>query len=74
MSGTRALRDRLAEIERSDLTIAGVRFGKHVKINVAAPDGRTLLLVVSKSPSDRRAAANVRSQLRRFARQEATPS
>ena len=72
MSVTRTLRERLAEIEAHGLAIAGVKFGKHVKIDISAADGRTMRLIVSKTPSDRRAAEKVRSQLRRFARQEAT--
>jgi hypothetical protein len=73
MSVTRTLRDRLAEIEAHDLTIVGLQYGRHVKVGISAADGRTMLLILSKTPSDRRAAAKVRAQLRRFARQEATP-
>jgi hypothetical protein len=73
MSVTRTLRDQLAEIERSGLAIAGVRFGKHLKINVAAPDGRTMLLVVSRSPSDWRVQRKFNAQLRKFAREGARP-
>jgi hypothetical protein len=73
MSVTRILRDQLAEIEAHGLAIASVKFGKHLKIDLVAPDGRKTLLILSKTPSDRRAAAKVRSQLRRFARAEVTP-
>jgi hypothetical protein len=73
MSGTRTLRDRLADIEAHGLAIASIKFGRHVKVDLVAPDGRAMMLILSKTPSDRRAAAKVRSQLRRFARQEATP-
>jgi hypothetical protein len=73
MSVPRMLRDWVAEIEAHGLAIAGVKFGKHVKVDLVAPDGRVMMLVMSKTPSDRRAAARVRSQLRRFAHQQATP-
>jgi hypothetical protein len=72
MSVSRMLRARLAEIEAHGLAIAGVKFGKHIKIDLVAPDGRVMMLVVSKTPSDHRAAAKVRSQLRRFARLQAS--
>lgn len=38
MSVTRTLRERLAEIEAHGLAIAGVKFGKHVKIDISAAD------------------------------------
>jgi hypothetical protein len=73
MSGTRTLRDQLAEIERSGLTVVGLRYGRHMKVDISAADGRKMLLILSKTPSDHRVAVKVRAQLRRFARQQATP-
>lgn len=69
----KTLRDQLAEIEAHGLAIASVKFGRHLKVDLVAPNGRAMLLVLSKTPSDRRASANVRAQIRCFARQEATP-
>lgn len=45
----------------------------HYKITWQA-NGRRLLLVVARSPSDRRSAANARSVLRRLLAQEERPS
>jgi hypothetical protein len=41
---------------------------KHAKVSVVAPDGRTMLIVVSNAPSDWRVACKFRAQLKRFAR------
>ncbi len=48
----RALRERRAEIERQGLTVVKIAYsGKHTKISIAAPDGRTLMA----SPAPRQA-------------------
>jgi hypothetical protein len=48
--------------------------GAHFKIRWTANNGRQQLLVVSRSPSDHRAAANARALLRRLLREEGRSS
>jgi hypothetical protein len=47
--------------------------GRHVKVTWTA-NGRRRLLIISKTPSDSRAAANSRSALRRLLREEGPSS
>jgi hypothetical protein len=63
MSGIRTLRDQLAKIERTGLAIAGVRYGRHMKVDLVAPDGRTnraetekrrRLITIAGSPAAKR--------------------
>jgi hypothetical protein len=46
--------------------------GAHIKVRWVA-NGRKHLLVIARTPSDRRACANSRSALRRLLRQEERP-
>ena len=69
----RPLRARLDELVKQGFIITNIRHGKHTKLAVTGPNGRPLLLVVSRSPSDWRVQRKFNAQLRRFARQEATP-
>ena len=64
---TRTARQRIKQIEREGLTITKLVYGKHLKFHVVAPDGRTMILTTSQTPSDCRAGANIRSLLKRFA-------
>ena len=66
----RAIRDRLAELERQGFIVDRIRRGKHAKIDAVAPNGRPLMIVVGVTPSDYRAPRNFAALLRRFARQE----
>jgi hypothetical protein len=68
----RALRDRIAVLARQGFDIAGIRYGKHGKLDIVAPGGRVMTLIVAVTPSDRRAGRNFRTQLRRHARSEPT--
>ena len=43
---TRTIRERLVEIERLGLTVIDTR-SRHWKVRIAAPDGRTMLIVVA---------------------------
>jgi hypothetical protein len=70
---TRTLRERLAEIQRQGLIVINITRAKHWKFSVAAPDGRAMLIVVSATPSNRRAVLEFRAQLKRFARPANAP-
>jgi hypothetical protein len=62
-----ALPERPAEIEQG-FVVVDIRHGKHPKVSAVAPDGRTMLIVVSNTPSDWRVAWKFRAQLKRSAR------
>ena len=48
----RVLRKRRAEIEQQGPTVVKIAYGgKHKKISIAAPDGRTHLVLASATPS-----------------------
>jgi len=61
----REMRDLCQEV---GLTILSVETAKHIKVRLAAQDGRTTLYSFSLTPSDRRGLNNARAYLRRFAR------
>ena len=65
---TRFVRERLDEIEQLGLTVVEIARGKHWKVRVVAPNGRAMLIIVSATPSNRRAACKFRAQLQRFVR------
>ncbi len=64
----RSYREARDLCEEVGLTILSVETAKHIKVRVAAPDGRTRLFVFPLTPSDRRGLDNARAGLRRFAR------
>jgi hypothetical protein len=67
----RQLRDRLDEIERHGLAVVAIDRARHFKIKVAAPDGRTTILVVSSTANDVGCGRHAfRAQLKRFTRSE----
>lgn len=45
----------------------------HIKVEVAAPDGRTTLAYFANTPSDYRGNRNKLADLRRFARGDVSP-
>ena len=48
----RVLRERRAEIEQQGPTVVKIAYGgKHKKISIAAPGGRTQLVLASATPS-----------------------
>jgi hypothetical protein len=65
---TRTIRERLVAIERLGLTVIDIARSRHWKVRIAAPDGPTMLIVVSVTPSNWRAAYKFRAQLQRFVR------
>ena len=50
------------------LDVATVRCKKHLVVRVSDTAGRSRLVVVARTPSDYRATANMRGELRRAAR------
>lgn len=65
---TRFVEEQLDEVEQFGLTVVEIARGKHWKVRVVAPNGRAMLIIVSATPSNRRAACKFRAQLQRFAR------
>jgi hypothetical protein len=59
----------LAELDRQGFVVGRVRFGRHPKLNVIAPNGRALMIVVAATAGDRWGPRNFSAELRRFARQ-----
>lgn len=58
-------------LSKHDLTVLSVTLNKHAKIRLQAPDGRTYLLICSRSPSDHRAIQNINSDIERMLRAHA---
>jgi hypothetical protein len=68
MSTLKIERETKAMLRRHQLTLVEWHNGRgHAKIRVRAQDGREATFVVSRSPSDRRAALNEEARYRRFA-------
>lgn len=61
------MRERLAGVERLGLAVTRLEQGKHIKLVLTAPDGRSTLSTLSRTPGDWRAAQEFCSELKRFA-------
>lgn len=61
-------RETVALIEDVGLRLVDLKVGrKHMRATVRAPDGRSMIIFFSGTPSDHRAHMNKRAHLRRFA-------
>lgn len=65
---TKVLREWRNLIANEGAEVLKVEQGRHYKIHMRAPDGRTQFVVAARTPSCRHAIHNDRSLIRRFVR------
>lgn len=65
---SRTTKDQIEELMRQGFIVDGMIEGRHMKFKVTTPQGKSMTITTSKTPSDWRVQKKFRSQLKRFAR------